>query len=219
MYGIPINRDLPVAALLVHEYPKVWLYHWQDDGPWLEEPRTVYDDTWHAHRIYSPAWRPRTRSLDGRPQGRRAPAGSGTGGIFIKAAVMAQVDPIAYGLMEHRNGGTALAPQPAEQWSRISRHELALRDGRRAPRHVSVAEGDRRERSRPQRPAVPMRPLLPIKARNGRATSLGKAIFAGDGTVGEQREVLVDHLHPERPAPAGLGKGVTRPSIGSSAPG
>ena len=52
MYGIPANRDLPVVSLLVHEYPKVWLYKWQEDGSWLEEPRTVYDDTWHAHCIY-----------------------------------------------------------------------------------------------------------------------------------------------------------------------
>jgi len=51
-FGVPINRDLSVAALLVHEYPKVWLYQWQADGSWLEEPRTVYDDTWHAHCIY-----------------------------------------------------------------------------------------------------------------------------------------------------------------------
>ena len=52
MYGLPINRDLPVVSLLVHEYPKVWLYQWLDDGSWLEEPRTVYDDTWHAHCVY-----------------------------------------------------------------------------------------------------------------------------------------------------------------------
>src|SRR4029077_14494006 len=26
MFGVPINRDLPSAALCVHEYPKVWLY-------------------------------------------------------------------------------------------------------------------------------------------------------------------------------------------------
>ena len=25
MFGLPINRDLPSAALCVHEYPKVWL--------------------------------------------------------------------------------------------------------------------------------------------------------------------------------------------------
>src|ERR1044072_3725794 len=52
MYGLPINRDLPAASLAVHEYPKVWLYRWLADGSWLEEPRTVYDDTWHAHCIY-----------------------------------------------------------------------------------------------------------------------------------------------------------------------
>ena len=36
---------------------------------------------------------------------------------FIKAAaIMAQVDPVEYGLLEYRNGGVELAPQPAEQW-------------------------------------------------------------------------------------------------------
>jgi len=55
MFGLPINRDLPSAALCIHEYPKVWLYQWQKDGTWLEEPRTVYDDTWHAHCIFATA--------------------------------------------------------------------------------------------------------------------------------------------------------------------
>ena len=32
MFGVPINRDLPSAALCVHEYPKVWLYQWKPDG-------------------------------------------------------------------------------------------------------------------------------------------------------------------------------------------
>ena len=36
MYGLPINRDLPSAALCIHEYPKVWLYQWQEDGSWSE---------------------------------------------------------------------------------------------------------------------------------------------------------------------------------------
>jgi len=36
---------------------------------------------------------------------------------FIKAAaVMAQVDPVDYGLLEKRNGKVVLAPVPAEQW-------------------------------------------------------------------------------------------------------
>ena len=29
---------------------------------------------------------------------------------------MAQVDPVAYGLLEKRNGDVVLVPQPAEQW-------------------------------------------------------------------------------------------------------
>ena len=33
MFGVPINRDLPSkAALCIHEFPKVWLYQWQEDG-------------------------------------------------------------------------------------------------------------------------------------------------------------------------------------------
>jgi hypothetical protein len=36
---------------------------------------------------------------------------------FIKAAgVLAQVDPVEYGLLEKRDGKVVLAPQPAEQW-------------------------------------------------------------------------------------------------------
>jgi hypothetical protein len=135
-YGVPANRDLPVASLLVHEYPKVWLYQWQSDGAWLEEPRTVYDDTWHAHCIYVTAELMHRRfdarivmamaaahqlsfleaSMDGRKvvtQWR----GLERVAHFIKAAaIMAQVDPVAYGLLERRNGDTVLAPQPAEQW-------------------------------------------------------------------------------------------------------
>jgi hypothetical protein len=38
-------------------------------------------------------------------------------GHFIKAAaVLAQVDPVDYGLLEKRGGKIVLAPQPAEQW-------------------------------------------------------------------------------------------------------
>jgi hypothetical protein len=136
VYGVPANRDLPVAALLVHEYPKVWLYQWQDDGSWLEEPRTVYDDTWHAHCIYVTAELMHRRfdarivmamaaahqlsALDARMDGRKVVAnwvGLERVAHFIKAAaVMAQVDPVDYGLLERRNGDVVLAPQPAEQW-------------------------------------------------------------------------------------------------------
>jgi hypothetical protein len=136
MYGLPINRDLPVAALLVHEYPKTWLYQWLDDGSWLEEPRTVYDDTWHAHCIYVTAELMYRRydsrivmamaaahqlsyleaSMDGRDvvcnwRGLERVA------HFIKAAAaLAQVDAVDYGLLERKGGKAVLAPVPAEQW-------------------------------------------------------------------------------------------------------
>ncbi len=136
MYGLPINRDLPVASLLVHEYPKVWLYQWQNDGSWLEEPRTVYDDTWHAHCIYVTAELMHRRfdsrivmamaaahqlsMLDASMDGKRVVCnwiGQDRVAHFIKAAaVMAQVDPVDYGLLERKNGDVVLGPVPAEQW-------------------------------------------------------------------------------------------------------
>ncbi len=136
MYGLPINRDLPVVSLLVHEYPKVWLYQWLDDGSWLEEPRTVYDDTWHAHCVYVTAELMYRRydsrivmamaaahqmsMLDASMDGRAVVAnwiGLDRVCHFIKAAaVMAQVDPVDYGLLERKNGELVLATQPAEQW-------------------------------------------------------------------------------------------------------
>jgi hypothetical protein len=136
MFGLPINRDLPAAALCVHEYPKVWLYQWLGDGSWLEEPRTVYDDTWHAHCIYVTAELMYRRFdsrigmamaaahqlslLDASMDGRRVVCnwiGHDRVAHFIKAAaIMAQVDPVDYGLLERKNGEMVLAPVPAEQW-------------------------------------------------------------------------------------------------------
>lgn len=136
MYGVPANRDVSVAALLVHEYPKVWLYQWQGDGSWLEEPRTVYDDTWHAHCIYVTAELMHRRfdarivmamaaahqlsALEASMDGRSVVThwrGLERVAHFIKAAaIMAQVDPVDYGLLERHNGEVVLAPQPAEQW-------------------------------------------------------------------------------------------------------
>lgn len=136
MFGVPINRDLPSAALCVHEYPKVWLYQWQQDGSWLEEPRTVYDDTWHAHCIYVTAELMYRRydsrivmamaaahqlsALNASMDGRDVVCdwvGLDRVSHFIQAAaVLAQVDPVDYGLLERKGGKLVLAPQPAEQW-------------------------------------------------------------------------------------------------------
>lgn len=136
VYGVPINRDVSVAGLLVHEYPKVWLYQWQKDGSWLEEPRTVYDDTWHAHCIYVTAELMHRRfdsrivmamaaahqlsALGASMDGRKAVTnwvGLERVAHFIKAAgILANVDPVDYGLLERKGGDMVLAPQPAEQW-------------------------------------------------------------------------------------------------------
>lgn len=135
-YGIPVNRDLPSAALCVHEYPKVWLYQWQTDGSWLEEPRTVYDDTWHAHCIFVTAELMHRRfdsrivlamaaahqlsALDARMDGKQVIAnwvGLERVAHFIQAAaVLAQVDPVDYGLLERKGDRLVLPPVTAEQW-------------------------------------------------------------------------------------------------------
>ena len=136
IYGLPINRDLPAASLCIHEYPKVWLYQWQADGSWLEEPRTVYDDTWHAHCIYVTAELMHRRYdarivmamaaahqlsfLDAAMKDRDVVCnwlGLQRVAHFIKAAaVLAQVDPVDYGLLERKGKDLVLQPQPAEQW-------------------------------------------------------------------------------------------------------
>jgi hypothetical protein len=136
MFGLPINRDLPSAALCIHEYPKVWLYQWQKDGTWLEEPRTVYDDTWHAHCIFATAELMHRRfdsrivmamaaahqlsALDAGMEGKRVVTnwvGPERVAHFIEAAaVLAQVDPVEYGLLKVEGGKRVVAPQPAEQW-------------------------------------------------------------------------------------------------------
>jgi hypothetical protein len=136
MFGLPINRDLPSAALCVHEYPKVWLYQWKEDGSWLEEPRTVYDDTWHAHCIFVTAELMHRRfdsrlvmamaaahqlsALNATMDGKQVVCdwvGLERVAHFIEAAaLLAQVDPVDYGLLEKRVGKRVLAPVPAEQW-------------------------------------------------------------------------------------------------------
>ena len=136
MYGVPLNRDLPAAALCVHEYPKVWLYQWLEDGSWLEEPRTVYDDTWHAHCIYVTAELMHRRhdsrivmamaaahqlsALEASMHDKRVVChwrGLDRVAHFINAAAtMAQVDAVDYGLLEKKNGKLVLAPVPGEQW-------------------------------------------------------------------------------------------------------
>jgi hypothetical protein len=136
VYGLPINRDLPAAALCVHEYPKVWLYQWQDDGSWREEPRTVYDDTWHAHCIFVTAELMYRRfdarmvmavaaahqlsMLDATMEGRDVVTnwiGEGRVAHFLEAAAaLAQVDPVDYGLLERKGGRLVTGPLPAEQW-------------------------------------------------------------------------------------------------------
>lgn len=136
MYGLPINRDLPAAALCVHEYPKVWLYQWQADGSWLDEPRTIFDDTWHAHCIYVTAELMHRRcdarivtavaaahllsalepTMDGRIAVNNWRGLERVGDFIHAASIMAQVDPVAYGILDRKGGKLVLPPQPAEQW-------------------------------------------------------------------------------------------------------
>ena len=136
LYGLPLNRDLPAAALCIHEYPKAWLYQWQDNGYWLDEPRSMDGDSIHTHCIYVTAelmyrgYDPALTmavatahalstielTVSGRHTGLTL-----TGPDFVvrfieAAAVLAQKDPVQYGLLERHKGKHVLATLPAEQW-------------------------------------------------------------------------------------------------------
>lgn len=136
-YGVPADRDLSVAALCIHEYPKAWLYQWQADGSYLREPR-CFEGNMHTHDVYVVAemlHRGAPPELviavaaahcfgnvdvvqDGKESRFEWP-GYGWVTKFLHAgAILAQKDPIDAGLLERgADGGLLLAPQPIEIWN------------------------------------------------------------------------------------------------------
>ncbi len=135
-FGVPIDREIPVACLCIHEYPKTWLYFWREDWTWPDDPLTIGDASWDAHDLYVTAELMHRKidplmvtavaaahdmgQLEAWMEGPRAVCRwSGYDEVvkFLHAgALLAGVDPVAYGVLERVNGQLRLPPQPAEIW-------------------------------------------------------------------------------------------------------
>ena len=198
------------AALLVHEYPKVWLYQWQEDGSWLEEPRTVYDDTWHAHCIYVTAELMHRRfdsrivmamaaahqlgmleaSMDGRnvvcqlarPRARGAfHQGRGRDGAGRSRRLWAA-------RAQEERQGRAGAGAGGAMGHPSRRHELALRDGRGASLHLADAAAIRPERFRDQGQGVSTAGRsTSSRTMSGRSSARSRSTRSWCGRAGTRR--------------------------------
>lgn len=137
VYGVPVNRDISACALGIHEYPKSWFHSWKPDGSYNEEPRSLYGLTFHTHASYVTA-ELMHRNMDsaltmavaaahatgsiavennGRHTGVTLTGPAAVADIIHAAAVLAQKDPVEYGLLKAKaGGGYELAVLPAEQW-------------------------------------------------------------------------------------------------------
>jgi hypothetical protein len=136
-YGVPADRDLALAALCIHEYPKAWLYRWNDDGSYAIEPRS-FGSNMHTHDIYVVAemlYRGAPRELvvgvaaahafgnvdlqqDGKETRFTWPGYDWVAKFLHAGALLAQRDPIDEGLLERGPGGElGLPPQPIEIWN------------------------------------------------------------------------------------------------------
>lgn len=135
-FGIPVDREVPVACLCIHEYPKTWLYYWREDWTWPDDPLTIGDASWDAHDLYVTAELMHRKvdplmvtavaaahdmgQLEAWMEGPRAVCKwSGYDEVvkFLHAgSLLAGVDPVEYGLLERTSGKLRLPPQPAEIW-------------------------------------------------------------------------------------------------------
>jgi hypothetical protein len=136
VYGLPVNRDMPACALGVHEFPKAWFHSWLPDGSYGEEPRSLYNLTFHTHGVYVTAEMMHRRYDAGLTMAVAAAHATGTidakidgrytrvtlvgpnvvTDIIAAASILAQVDPVDYGLLRRKNGKLELATLPTEQW-------------------------------------------------------------------------------------------------------
>jgi hypothetical protein len=137
VYGLPVNRDIPACALGIHEYPKAWFHAWQPDGTYREEPRSLYGLTFHTHDIYVTAEMMHRRfdaalttavaaahvtgAIDAKIEGRLTRVTligpNMVADMIAAASVLAQVDPVAYGVLKRKGDKFELATLPVEQWT------------------------------------------------------------------------------------------------------
>jgi hypothetical protein len=136
LYGLPLNLDIPACALGIHEYPKAWFHAWQPDGTYREEPRSLYGLTFHTHDIYVTAEMMHRRfdaaltmavaaahvtgaidaKIDGRLTRVTLIGPNMVADMIAAASVLAQVDPVAYGVLKRKGDKFELATLPTEQW-------------------------------------------------------------------------------------------------------
>ena len=139
MYGIPVDRDLALATLAIHEYPKAWIYKWNDQGGYRKEPR-LHGGNLHTHTAHVVAemiHRDAPRELviavaachgfgsaefyedESARETRVSWPGYDLVATFLHSgAILARVDPVEKGYVERRKDGTlTLAPQPIEIWN------------------------------------------------------------------------------------------------------
>jgi hypothetical protein len=138
-YGIPMDRDLALAALAIHEYPKAWIYAWQSDGSYRKEPR-LHGGNLHTHTAHVVAemlHRQAPRELvvavaachgfgsaeffedeSARETRVRWPGYALVASFLQSGSILARVDPVEAGLLERNSAGeVVLPPQPVEIWN------------------------------------------------------------------------------------------------------
>jgi hypothetical protein len=138
-YGVPVDRDLALAALAIHEYPKAWIYKWSDDGSYRKEPR-LHGGNLHTHTAHVVAemlHRQAPRELviavaachgfgsaeffedeDARETRVRWPGYDLVASFLQSGSILARVDPVEAGLLERNAAGEMFLPmQPVEIWN------------------------------------------------------------------------------------------------------
>jgi hypothetical protein len=138
-YGIPVDRDLALATLAIHEFPKAWIYAWQSDGSYRKEPR-LHGGNLHTHTAHVVAemlHREAPRELvvavaachgfgaaefyedEEARETRVSWPGYALVASFLKSgSILARVDPVEAGLLERNGSGDMfLPPQPVEIWN------------------------------------------------------------------------------------------------------
>jgi hypothetical protein len=138
-YGVPVDRDLALAALTIHEYPKAWIYAWQDDGSYRKEPRLHGGNlnTHTAHVVAEMIHRGAPKEMviavaachgfgsaefyedDVNRETRvRWPGYQMVASFLHSGSILARVDAVEEGYVERTaDGGLTIAPQPVEIWN------------------------------------------------------------------------------------------------------
>ena len=137
-FGVPADRDLAVAGLCIHEYPKAWLYYWKEDGSYGIEPRT-FGGNMHTHDVYVTAemlhrgappelvvgvaaahsFGAPDLTQDGKETRMSWPGYEWVTKFLHAGALLAQRDPVEAGILEpgEKQGEYALPPQTVEIWN------------------------------------------------------------------------------------------------------